>query len=93
MANTAPAPSWLDNIGGFITSAGKLFIAGTEVYIGADQRVKAIEALNDDKTNVPAKTSPQVVSGQPGVYPSWVMPAVAVGLVIVGIFVARKMRS
>lgn len=92
-ATANPQPSWLDTVGGWVSSAGKIFSAGADVYVAANQRLAAIKASNED--TVPAKTqaAPQVVTGAPAVaMPSWVMPvAVGVGVLLL-IMVVRKMR-
>ena len=95
LSSAAPAASssgsWLDGLTGWIDSAGKIFQAGTQVYVAADQRLKSIEALNDDTTGSQKSTSP-IISGLPSNLPSWVVP-VGIGVVVlVLILLVRKMR-
>jgi len=95
MANeTATAqPSWLDTLGGWVSSAGKLFNAGTEVYVAANQRLNAIESINEDTVKPAAPAAPQVVAGGlPANWPSWVMPVAIAVAVLVLVIVVRKMR-
>lgn len=88
---TTTQPSVLDKVGGWVTSLGNIFAAGTDLYVGAQQRIKALESIDEDSNGQKTTAAPQIVNGAQTL-PSWVMPAVAVALVLVGIFVARKMR-
>ena len=95
MANettTAAQPSFLDSLGGWVTSAGKIFNGLTDVYVAADQRVKALESINEDTKAAPKTTVPTVVSGAVGSLPSWVLPAAIAAGVVVLIIVVKKLR-
>lgn len=86
-----PAQSgWLDTVGNWITKAGQIFKTGADVYVAVDQRVKALESIDED-AGTTRGTATERANVLPAM-PSWVMPAVAVGLVLVGILVARKLR-
>jgi len=91
-ADTTQPSSWLDTLGGYISSAGKLFNAGTETYIAAQQRLDALKASQEDSVTTKNATTPQVVSGAPFNLPSWAIPAIVAAGVVLLIFVVRKMR-
>lgn len=88
---TAPKQSWIDTLGNWVTKAGQIFGTATEVYVAADQRIKALESIDEDTGTNNTTVVERVNTSAPSM-PSWVMPAVAVGLVLIGILVARKMR-
>ena len=95
MADTQTSqPSVLDTVGGWVNSLGNIFTAGTNAYVAAQQRLDALKSIEEDAgTSTPTTpAAPQVVAGAAPSLTGWVMPAVAVALVLVGIFVARKMR-
>ncbi len=95
MANettTAQPSSWLDTLGGWVTSAGKIFNAGSEVYVAAQQRLNAIESVNEDTVKASTPAAPKIVSGMPSSMPSWVMPAAIAAGVLVLIIIVRKLR-
>lgn len=95
MANdttTTATPSIWDNLAGFVTSAGKIFNAGSEVYVAAQQRLNAIESINEDTVKPKTAAAPQVVSGAPSSLPSWVIPSAIAAGVVVLIIIVRKLR-
>lgn len=94
-ANTSsPAStSWLDTLGGFINSAGRLIQNGTEAVIGEAQRLNALNSTLDDTARTPVSAPPKVVTGMPTNWPSWALPAIIAGGVVVAIIVVRKLRN
>jgi hypothetical protein len=89
---TAKQPSFFDTVGNWVTTAGNIFSSGADLYIGAQQRLAALRSIDEDSGSQAAQAQPPAVDPGNKKMPEWVMPAVAVGLVIVGILVARKLR-
>lgn len=84
-----------DNIGEWVGGVSKVFDLGTNAYAGIKQRLAALDGINDDTVKVSEPKTQQSPAAIPTItkkQPDWLIPAIAVGLVIVGIFVAKQMR-
>lgn len=85
-ASPASGTNWLNSIGSFISSAGQVIQQGVAAVKGVQGVVTA------PATPTAAAVAPVPSLNNPSTWPKWVIPAIAGGVLLVLVVLARRSR-